>query len=240
MRVIDEVFMELPFYGRRKIAEALRERGLIVNHKRVGRLMKQMGLEALAPKKNLSRPAPGHVKYPYLLKGVEVTRANQVWAADITYIPLAGGFAYVVAIIDWFSRTVLAWRLSNTLDTSFCTEALEEALETWGVPEIFNTDQGVQFTSSEFTDILKRREIKISMDGRGRCMDNIFVERLWRSLKYENVYLMAYEGPRDARQGIAAYFEFFNCKRFHQSFDYKTPMAVYKASLAEQRMRPAA
>jgi len=180
------------------------------------------------------------VKYPYLLRGLSVTRANQVWAADITYIPLAGGFAYLVALIDWFSRAVLSWRLSNTLDTAFCIEALEEALERWGTPEIFNSDQGVQFTSADFIEVLKSFEVQISMDGKGRCLDNVFVERLWRSLKYEDVYLRAYERPPDARRGIGAYFAFFNNERPHQALDYKTPMAVYRASLAEQKMRRAA
>jgi len=235
MRAIDQTYLKYPFYGSRRMAEALE-----VNRKRVQRLMQQMGLEALAPKRSLSRPAPNHVKYPYLLKGLSVTRANQVWAADITYIPLAAGFAYLVALIDWFSRTVLAWRLSNSLDPAFCIEALEEALERWGTPEIFNSDQGVQFTSAIFTEVLKSFGVQISMDGKGRCLDNIFVERLWRSLKYEDVYLRAYEGPRDARQGIGAYFAFFNNERPHQALDYKTPMAVYRASLAEQRSRRAA
>jgi putative transposase len=235
MRAIDETHLKLPFYGSRKIADALE-----VNRKRVQRLMQLMGLEALAPKRNFSRPAPNRVKYPYLLKGLSVTQANQVWATDITYIPLAAGFAYLVAIIDWFSRAVLSWRLSNTLDTAFCIEALEEALERWGTPEIFNSDQGVQFTSVDFTDILKALGVQISMDGKGRCFDNIFVERLWRSLKYEDVYLRAYEGPRDARQGIGAYFTFFNNERPHQALDYERPMQVYQASLAEQRTRRAA
>jgi len=214
--------------------------GQLVNRKRVQRLMQQMGLEALAPKKNLSRPVKGHVTYPYLLRGLDVTRANQVWATDITYIPLAAGFAYLMAIIDWFSRFVLAWRLSNTLDTGFCIEALTEALETSGTPEIFNSDQGAQFTSSDFTEILKSHEIQISMDGKGRCLDNAFVERLWRSLKYEDVYLRCYEGQRDAHQGIGAYFTFFNGERCHQALGYKTPLSVYQASLAEQAARRAA
>ena len=222
------------------MAEALGQMGQHVNRKRVQRLMQEMGLEALAPKRNLSRSAPNHVKYPYLLRGLSVTRANQVWAADITYIPLAGGFAYLVALIDWFSRAVLSWRLSNTLDTAFCIEALEEALERWGTPEIFNSDQGVQFTSADFIEVLKSFEVQISMDGKGRCLDNVFVERLWRSLKYEDVYLRAYERPPDARRGIGAYFAFFNNERPHQALDYKTPMAVYRASLAEQKMRRAA
>jgi len=235
MREIDETHLKWPFYGSRKIADELE-----VNRKPVQRLMRLMGLEALAPKRSFSRPAPNHVKYPYLLKGLSVTRANQVWATDITYIPLAAGFAYLVAIIDWFSRAVLSWRLSNTLDTAFCIEALEEALERWGAPEIFNSDQGAQFTSADFTNVLKAFGVQISMDGKGRCLDNVFVERLWRSLKYEDVYLRAYEGPRDAREGIGAYFAFFNDERPHQALDYETPMTVYRASLAEQAARRAA
>jgi len=240
MRLIDETYLKYPFYGSRKMSEVLGQTGQLVNRKRVQRLMQQMGLEALAPKRNLSRPAPDHVKYPYLLKGLSVVRANQVWAADITYIPLAAGFAYLVAVIDWFSRAVLSWRLSNTLDTAFCIEALEEALARWGTPEIFNSDQGVQFTSGDFIEILKSHQIQISMDGKGRCLDNVFVERLWRSLKYEDVYLRAYESPRDARPGIGSYFAFFNDERPHQALDYRRPMAVYRASLAEQKMRRAA
>jgi len=240
MRLVDETYLKYPFYGSRRMAEALGQMGQHVNRKRVQRLMQEMGLEALAPKRSLSRSAPNHVKYPYLLRGLSVTRANQVWAADITYIPLAGGFAYLVALIDWFSRAVLSWRLSNTLDTAFCIEALEEALERWGTPEIFNSDQGVQFTSADFIEVLKSFEVQISMDGKGRCLDNVFVERLWRSLKYEDVYLRAYERPPDARRGIGAYFAFFNNERPHQALDYKTPMAVYRASLAEQKMRRAA
>jgi len=240
MRLIDETYLKYPFYGSRKMVEALGRMGQVVNRKRVQRLMQEMGLEALAPKRSLSRSGKGHVKYPYLLKGLEVTRANQVWASDITYIPLAAGFAYLVAIIDWFSRIVLAWRMSNTLDTVFCIEALREALETWGTPEIFNSDQGAQFTAAEFTDILKSQQIQISMDGKGRCLDNVFVERLWRSLKYEDVYLHSYEGPRDARQGIGAYFTFFNDKRFHQALGYRTPLSVYQSSIAEQAAARAA
>ena len=234
MRLIDEIYLKCPFYGRRKISEVLKTQGHLVNQKRVRRLMQLMGLEALAPKRNLSRPHPVHEKYPYLLKGLAVNRANHVWAADITYIPLATGFAYLMAIIDWFSRAVLAFRLSNTLDPSFCIEALEEALATFETPEIFNTDQGVQFTSSGFTDILKSYGVKISMDGKGRCLDNVFVERLWRSLKYEDVYLKAYEDLRDARQGIGAYFKFFNEERPHQALAYQTPMSVYRAALVQR------
>jgi putative transposase len=213
-----------------------RERGIFINRKRGQRLMRVMGLESLAPKPNLSRSHPAHLKYPYLLKGIEVTRANQVWATDITYIPLAAGFVYLVAIIDWYSRAVLAWRLSNTPDVSFCLEALQEALDRWGTPDIFNTDQGAQFTSEAFTGVLRARGIRISMDGKGRCIDNVFVERLWRSLKYENVYLMAYAGPWEARDGIGRYFDYFNEERSHQALANRTPMEVYRESvLVEQR-----
>lgn len=241
MRRIDQLYLKYPFYGSRRMVVALRdEEDLVVNRKRVQRLMQVMGLEALAPKRNLSRSHPAHEKYPYLLKGLEVTRANQVWATDITYIPLASGFAYLMAIIDWFSRAVLAWRLSNTLDTSFCVDALEEAFDRWGPPEILNSDQGVQFTAEEFTSVVKANGVRISMDGRGRCLDNVFVERLWRSLKYENVYLMDYEGQVEARGGIGGYFAFFNEKRPHQALGYRTPMSVYRASVAAPKAHLAA
>ncbi len=189
----------------------------------------------MAPKPDLSRSHPEHVKYPYLLKGLEVIRANQVWAADVTYIPMAIGFVYLVAVIDWFSRAVLAWRLSTSMEADFCVRALDDALARWGPPEIFNTDQGVQFTSADFTRVLKAHDIRISMDGKGRCLDNVFVERLWRSLKYEEVFLRAYDGVRDAKAGIGKYFSFFNEERGHQSLGGRTPMEVYRASLAMQR-----
>jgi putative transposase len=224
---IDQLYTECPFYGSRRITRELRKQGRSVNRKCVQRLMRIMGLEGLAPGPNTSRPHPEHIKYPYLLKGLAITRPNQVWATDITYIPLEHGFVYLVAIIDWYSRYVLAWRLSNTLDTAFCVDALEEALERWGKPEIFNTDQGAQFTAQAFTDVLKAHEVQISMDGKGRCRDNIFVERLWRSLKYEEVYLKTYADQRDARRNIAAYFTFFNNRRGHQGLGYDTPAAVY-------------
>lgn len=227
MRRIDELYLECPFYGSRRMARELRKQGHPANRKRVQRLMRIMGLEGLAPGPNTSRPHPEHVKYPYLLKGLAIIRPNQVWAADITYIPLQYGFVYLVAIIDWYSRYVLAWRLSNTLDTAFCVDALEEALERWGKPEIFNTDQGAQFTAQAFTDVLKSHGIQISMDGKGRCRDNIFVERLWRSLKYEEVFLKTYVDERDARRNIANYFTFFNYRRGHQGLGYDTPAAVY-------------
>jgi putative transposase len=192
-----------------------------------------MGLESVAPKPNTSKPAPEHAVYPYLLRNLTVCRVNQVWASDITYIPMARGFLFLVAIIDLFSRRVLAWRLSNTLDTSFCVEALQEALKRYGCPEIFNTDQGSQFTAEEFTGVLLGRGIKISMDGRGRCLDNVFVERLWRSLKYEEVYLYAYETVAEAREGIGRYFEFFNNDRPHSALGYQTPASFYDGFINE-------
>jgi putative transposase len=235
MRLLDEQYLAHPFYGSRKLVLALKGKGHSVNRKRVQRLMRVMGLEALVPKPSTSRSRPEHKKYPYLLRGLQVTRANQVWATDITYIPLAMGFCYLVAVVDWFSRAVLAWRLSNTLEVGFCVEALEEALENFGVPDIFNTDQGVHFTSEAFTCVLLARGVRISMDGKGRCLDNVLVERLWRSLKYEEVYLHAYEDARAARGGIGRYMRFFNQERPHQSLQYRTPMAVYMESIALQR-----
>jgi putative transposase len=234
MKVIDGIYLRLPFYGSRRMSDELAAMGRTVNRKRVQRLMRLMGLEALAPKPNLSKCDPGHRKYPYLLRHLEVTRANQVWATDITYIPLASGFVYLVAIIDWYSRAVLAWRLSNTMDVAFCVEALEEALERYGQPEIFNSDQGAQFTSEVFTGVLLKRGIQISMDGKGRCLDNVFVERLWRSLKYEEVYLHAYEKQRDAWLGIGRYLKFFNTARRHQGLKSRIPMEVYKESMRAQ------
>ena len=232
MRLIDEEYLRHPFYGSRKLTQWLREQGHDVNRKRVQRLMRVMGLEGIAPGPSTSRPHPEHKRYPYLLRGLEITRADQVWAADITYLPMARGFAYLVAIIDWHSRMVLAWRLSNTLDTSFCIGALEEALARWGTPEIFNTDQGAQFTADDFTDVLKARGIKISMDGKGRCLDNIFVERLWRTVKYEEVYLHAYDDLVEARSNLTHYFGFYNDERPHQALGYRVPSAVHFSSLA--------
>ncbi len=234
MKAIDAIYLQWPFYGSRSITDELRGQGHTVNRKRVQRLMRLMGLESLAPKPNLSRSHPAHKKYPYLLKGLAVTRANQVWATDITYIPMAHGFLYLVAIIDWYSRAPLSWRLSNTLDVSFCVDALEEALARYGQPEIFNSDQGVQFTSEEFTSLLLARGIQISMDGKGRCLDNVFVERLWRSLKYEEVYLHAYANRQEAFLGIQRYMKFFSEKRRHTALAKQTPMAVYLESLHAQ------
>ena len=229
MKRIDELYLALPFYGSRKMVAALRAEGRQINRKRVRRLMRLMGLEALVPKPGTSKASPQTKIYPYLLRGLTIDRPNHVWAADITYIPMAKGFLYLVAIIDWASRTVLAWRLSNTMDATFCLEALKEALARFGTPEIFNTDQGAQFTSAAFTGQLQAAGIRISMDGRGRWMDNVFIERVWRSLKYEEVHLKAYAGGREARTGISEWMIFYNTRRFHQSLGYKTPMAVWRA-----------
>lgn len=234
MKLIDAIYLRRPFYGSRSIADELRAQGFRINRKHVQRLMRVMGLESLAPKPNLSRSHPAHKKYPYLLREITVMKSNQVWATDITYIPLAHGFVYLVAIIDWYSRTVLSWRLSNTMDVSFCVEALEDALAHYGQPEIFNSDQGVQFTSEEFTSILLKRGIQISMDGKGRCIDNVFVERLWRSLKYEEVFLHAYANQGEAWRGIRRYLRFFNNERRHTALAKKTPMFVYLESQQAQ------
>ena len=231
MRRIDEMHLKRPFYGSRRIRDWLQDEGFAVNRKRVQRLMRQMGITALYQKTNTSRPGKGHKIYPYLLRGLEIDRANQVWAADIFYVPMARGFVYVVAIMDWYSRKVLAWRVSNTMDADFCVEALEEALRHHGAPEIFNTDQGAQFTSEAFTDALKAAGIRISMDGKGRWVDNVFVDRLWRSLKYEEVYLKAYDSVAEARLGIGYYFRFYNRERRHQSLDRQTPDQVFEGSV---------
>jgi putative transposase len=233
MRRIDEIHLEFPFYGSRTIARELRERGYRANRKRVQRLMRLMGLESVAPKPNTSKPNEEHPVYPYLLRGLTISRPNQVWAADITYIPLARGSAYLVAIMDWHSRRVLSWRLSNTLDASFCIEALQEALARFRRPEIFNSDQGSQFTSVDFTAVLLAAGVKISMDGKGRCIDNVFVERLWRSLKYEDVYLKAYTNLVEARTGIERYFQFYNTRRSHQALGHQTPAAFYDGLLGQ-------
>ncbi len=226
MRLLDEQYTRAPFYGSRKMTEWLRTKGVEVNRKRVSRLMKAMGIEAVYPKPKLSQPGEGHKIYPYLLGGVEVNRVNQVWSTDITYIRMAQGFVYLVAVMDWFSRYVLSWSLSLTMEVDFCVEALQRALRR-GRPEIFNSDQGSQFTSEKFTGELHAREIAISMDGRGRCMDNIFIERLWRSLKYEEVYLKDYASVMEARTDIERYLRFYNHERLHQSLDYRTPAALY-------------
>jgi putative transposase len=228
MRRIDELHLQLPFYGSRRMTFELNKEDRGVNRKRVQRLMRVMGIEALVPRPGTSKPAPGHKIYPYLLRGLAIAEPNHVWAADITYIPMARGFLYLVAIIDWVSRAVLAWRLSNTIDSRFCVEALQEALERYGKPKIFNTDQGAQFTSAAFTDKLEKPGVAISMDGRGRFMDNIFIERLWRSIKYEEVHLKAYADGRDARAGIGSWMTFYNFRRPHQAMNNQTPMAVWR------------
>jgi putative transposase len=232
MRRIDELYLEKPFYGSRRMTFDLNEEGRGVNRKRVQRLMRLMGLEALVPRPGTSKAAPANKIYPYLLRGVAITEPNHVWASDITYIPMANGFLYLTAVIDWASRAVLAWRLSNTMDSAFCVEALQEALQNHGKPRIFNTDQGAQFTSAAFTNKLEAAGIAISMDGRGRFMDNIFIERLWRSIKYEEVHLKAYADGREARAGIGGWIDFYNHRRPHQAMDNQRPMAVWREGMA--------
>ena len=222
MRLIDELHLKWPFYGSRRIVFELNQAGHSINRKRVQRLMRLMGIEALVPRPGTSKAAPGHKIYPYLLRGVSITEPNHVWASDVTYIPMALGFLYLVAIIDWATRAVLAWRLSNTMDTGFCIAALDEALARHGTPKIFNTDQGAQFTSSDFVGELETRGVRISMDGKGRFLDNIFIERLWRSLKYEDVYIKAYATVPEARGGISAWLTFYNDERPHQALNYLT------------------
>jgi putative transposase len=232
MRRIDGLFTARPFLGSRRVARMLSEEGARINRKRVQRLMRKMGIEALGPKPRTSRPAPGHRIYPYLLRGMTIDRPNQVWAADITYIPMGRGFLYLVAVIDWASRAVLSWRLSNTMDVSFCVDALEDALSRFGKPQIFNTDQGSQFTSMAFTGVLERAGVLISMDGRGRWMDNVFIERVWRSLKHEDVYLKGYADGRELHEGLSDWIAFYNEERPHQAHGYRTPMAVWRAGAA--------
>jgi len=235
MAAMDEIHMKLPFYGIRRIRGELADRGFAVGRQHVATLMRTMGMQALHPKRRLSAPHPGHKVYPYLLRGMDVTAAGQVWCADITYLPMARGFCYLVAIMDWASRRVLSFRLSNTLDASFCIEALEEALQRYQAPEIFNTDQGSQFTSEGFTGTLLSRGVAISMDGRGRWMDNVFIERLWRSVKYEEVYLKGYENIPEARRELTAYFDFYNHRRRHQGLADRTPDEVYWSTLQTQQ-----
>lgn len=234
MAAIDEIHTELPFYGARRIRGELTDRGFGVGRGRVVTLMRTMGITAIAPKRRLSKPAPGHKIYPYLLRGLEICEAGHVWSADITYLPLARGFCYLTAIMDWASRRVLAWRLSNTLDAAFCVEALEEALARYEAPEIFNSDQGAQFTCEGFTSVLAGHGVQISMDGRGRWLDNVFIERLWRSVKHEEVYLKAYDSLTEARRELAAYFEFYNRRRRHQGLADRTPDEVYWSTLRRQ------
>jgi len=226
MRLIDRQYLETPFYGSRKMTVWLQGQGYRINRKKVQRLMQIMGLQAIYPRPRTSRPDKEHKKYPYLLKGLKIDRPNQVWASDITYIPMEKGFLYLVVIMDWYSRCILAWRLSNSLDSEFCNEALQEALQK-GQPEIFNTDQGSQFTSDEFVAILTSHGIKVSHDGKGRYADNLFVERLWRTIKYEEIYLKAYRDAREAKMELGRYIRFYNEKRPHQALGYKTPAQEY-------------
>jgi putative transposase len=227
MRRMDELHMAWPFYGSRRMTAVLRREGWPVNRKRIKRLMRIMALEAIYQKPNTSRKHPDHKVYPYLLRGLVIDRPNQVWCADITYIPMAKGFVYLVAVMDWFSRRVLAWRVSITLETDFCIEALQDAMNRHGQPKIFNTDQGVQFTSAAFLGELETLGVRISMDGKGRFLDNIFIERLWRSLKYEEVFIKAYGSVPEARIGIGEWLTFYNDERPHQALDYRTPTAVF-------------
>jgi putative transposase len=229
MRQLDELYLKWPFYGSRRLCVELQQQGYRVNRKRIQRLMRKMGLRTIYPKPRTSQPGKGHKIYPYLLRGLSIERSNQVWASDICYIPMAKGFMYLTVIIDWHSRRVLAWRVSNTLETDACVEALEEALLRYGAPEIFNTDQGAQYTSEAFIAALKCHGVKISMDGKGRWVDNVVVERLWRSVKYEDVYLRAYETPMALRTGLTHYFQFYNTERRHQALNRQTPDAVYFA-----------
>jgi len=234
MAAIDLVHTELPFYGIRRIRGELTGRGFEAGRGHVATLMRRMGISAIAPKRRLSRPAPGHKIYPYLLRGLEISEAGHVWSADITYLPLARGFCYLTAIMDWASRRVLSWRFSNTLDAAFCIEALEEALDRYNAPEIFNTDQGAQFTCEGFTSVLADHGVAISMDGRGRWLDNVFIERLWRSVKHEEVYLKAYENLVEARRELGTYFDFYNRRRRHQGLADRTPDEVYWSTLRTQ------
>jgi putative transposase len=227
--LIDEEYTNRPFYGSRRMVVFLRGRGHSINRKRVQRLMREMGLAGMAPGPATSKPHPEHKVYPYLLRGVPITRPNQVWSTDLTYIRLARGFAYLVAVIDWYSRKVLSWRISNSMDASFCVDCLEDALRHHGKPEVFNSDQGSQFTSTAFTGVLKREGVAISMDGRGRALDNIFVERLWRNVKYEDVYLKGYANMAELMVGLAQYFAFYNAERPHQALGYETPNRVYES-----------
>ena len=236
MRVIDETYLATPSFGSRQMTRWLRRQGYEVNRKRVRRLMRLMGLEAIYRKPNLSRKHPAHPIYPYLLRGLVVDRPNQVWATDITYVPIQGGFIYLCAVIDWYSRAVLAWELSNTLDASFCVRAVQRALADYGTPEIFNTDQGCQFTSAEFTQPLLAAGVQLSMDGKGRCLDNVFVERLWRTVKYDEIYLKSYRSQIEAETHLAAFFRFYNDQRPHSAHDrdgqHFTPMEVYRRDLS--------
>ncbi len=224
---VKKIYVQCPFFGFRRINAALNVKGLGTSEKRVRTLMKELGLHAIYPKPRLSMSDSAHKKYPYLLDGIDIAHLNQVWATDITYIRQNGSFVYLVAVIDLYSRKVLSWRISNTLDAGFCVEALEEAMKTYGIPEMFNTDQGCQFTSREFISVLEREHVRISMDGKGRALDNVYVERLWRSLKYENIFLNEYKNLKELKGGVCSYFEFYNGERYHQSLMYLTPDEVY-------------
>ena len=240
MRRMDELYLASPFYGSRRMVAVLRREGLVINRKRVRRLMRVMGLEAIYQKPNTSQGHPDHKVYPYLLRGLIIDRPSQVWCADITYIPMARGFVYLVAVMDWFSRRVLSWRLSVTMEADFCVEAVQEAMAKHGRPEIFNTDQGVQFTSAAFLDELETAGVRISMDGKGRFLDNIFIERLWRSLKYEEVFIKAYGSVLEARRGIGGWLSFYNHERPHQALGYRTPGAVFAGEACEHGDNPSA
>jgi putative transposase len=240
MRRMDELYLASPFYGSRRMVAVLRREGVVINRKRVQRLMRVMGLEAIYQKPNTSRGHPDHTVYPYLLRGLIIDRPNQVWCADITYIPMARGFVYLVAVMDWFSRRVLSWRLSITMEADFCVEAIQEAMAKHGRPEVFNTDQGVQFTSAAFLDELETAGVRISMDGKGRFLDNIFIERLWRSLKYEEVFIKAYASVIEARRGIGGWLCFYNGERPHQALGYRTPCAVFAGEDCEHVDNPSA
>lgn len=230
LQLLDEKYTRHPFFGSRRMTQYLREQGYQVNRKRVQRLMQTLGLAGMSPGPNTSKAHPQHKIYPYLLRGVDIIRPNQVWSTDITYVRLPRGFVYLVAIIDWYSRKILSWRLSNTMDTGFCVDCLEEAIKTYGTPEIFNSDQGAQFTSNAFTGVLINHAVTISMDGRGRALDNIFVERLWRTVKYEEVYLKQHDTVQSLLMGLTDYFVFYNQERYHQSLGYKTPDWVYQTA----------
>ena len=235
MRRIDHLHLDLPFAGSRMLRDLLKQEGFRVGRKHVATLMKRMGIEALYRKPRTSKPGPGHKIYPYLLRNLKIDRPNQAWAMDITYIPMARGFVYLVAVLDWYTRRVLSWKVSITMDVHFCLEAVEEAIERYGTPEIMNTDQGSQFTSQAFTGLLKENEIKISMDGKGSWRDNVFIERLWRSVKYEDIYLRAYDSASAVRTGLNRYFNFYNSRRPHSSLDGQTPDQVYFNSLPQTK-----
>ena len=227
MRIIDEQYLETPFYGSRSMRNHIRRLGWTINRKPIQRLMRLMGLQAIYPKPRTTKPHPQNKVYPYLLRGLKINHPDQVWAADITYVPMSRGFMYLVAIMDWHSRKVLSWRVSNSMDVDFCVEALEEAIDKYGCPEIFNTDQGCQFTSESFINVLKRNNIKISMDGRGRFQDNIFIERLWWTVKYQYLYLRAFNNGKELKKGLKKWFQYYNQDRFHQSLEDWTPDEIY-------------